>query len=76
MAGYFPILAHIERYECLKKESEVQNLVDMGAYIQVNASSLTGRLGIRVQWYLKKLMRHDLVHVVATDAHARRRDAL
>lgn len=69
MAGYFPILAHIERYECLKKESEVQNLVDMGAYIQVNASSLTGRLGIRVQWYLKKLMRHDLVHVVATDAH-------
>ncbi len=69
MAGYFPILAHIERYECLKKESEVQNLVDMGAYIQVNASSLTGRLGIRVQWYLKKLMRHDLIHVVATDAH-------
>ena len=69
MAGYFPILAHIERYECLKKESEVQNLVDMGAYIQVNASSLTGRLAIRVQWYLKKLMRHDLVHVVATDAH-------
>lgn len=68
-AGYFPILAHIERYECLKKEEEIQNLVDMGAYIQVNASSLTGRLGIKVQWYLKKLMRHGLVHIVATDAH-------
>lgn len=69
MAGYFPILAHIERYECLKKEENVRNLVDMGAYIQVNASSLTGRLGMRTQWYLKKLMRHELVHVVATDAH-------
>ncbi len=69
MAGYEPILAHIERYDCLKKEANVENLVDMGAYIQVNASSISGKMGIRTQWYLKKLMRHELVHVIGTDTH-------
>lgn len=70
IAGYFPILAHIERYECLRKEADIQNLIDMGACIQVNASSLTGRMGTKIKWYLKKLIRHGLVHVVATDAHS------
>ena len=69
MAGYEPILAHIERYECLQKEENIQDLVDMGAYIQVNASSISGKKGIRTQWYLKKLMRHELIHVIGTDTH-------
>ena len=71
-AGYFPILAHMERYECLRKINHVQELVELGAFMQVNASSLEGKMGIRVKWYLKKLIRADLVHVIGTDAHGSR----
>lgn len=68
-AGYYPILAHIERYECLRRISHVQELVEMGAFMQVNASSLEGKMGIGVKWYLKKLIRAGLIHVIGTDAH-------
>ena len=38
-AGYLPILAHIERYECLldeKGEAYLNDLKKAGAYFQVN----------------------------------------
>lgn len=36
-AGYIPIIAHVERYERIRKRTHIEELVDMGAYIQVNA---------------------------------------
>lgn len=68
-AGYIPILAHIERYSCLKKEEQVRQLVDMGAYMQSNTSAIMGKHGIMIKWYLMKLLRNGLVHFIGTDAH-------
>ena len=34
-AGYYPILAHIERYEALRKKERVEELIDLGAYMVV-----------------------------------------
>lgn len=68
-AGYWPILAHIERYEALKNIQNVMELVDMGAYMQVNASVVAGNRGWLLQRYCLKLMKKGLIHVVATDAH-------
>ena len=68
-AGYFPVLAHIERYEALKKMERVEELVELGAYIQVNAGSVTGKAGFWTKHYLLKLIRNNLVHLVGTDAH-------
>lgn len=34
--GYFPIIAHVERYQCLADHVErIKDLTGMGAYIQV-----------------------------------------
>ena len=41
--GYYPIIAHVERYRCLENDVEaVRNLVRQGAVIQVNCRSFMG----------------------------------
>lgn len=70
MAGYRPIVAHAERYNCLVKEPALtEELVDMGCYIQVNASSVTGENGFSAKRYIKKLLKYEMVHFLGTDAH-------
>ncbi|NLK99480.1 MAG: P-loop NTPase [Clostridiales bacterium] len=44
-AGYLPILAHVERYICLEQDiSLVEELVNMGVYIQFNTNSIVGNI--------------------------------
>ena len=70
MKGYIVILAHIERYKCLRESmSDTRHLANMGVKIQVNAGSITGASGWRVKQYIKQLMKEDLVFCVGTDAH-------
>lgn len=79
MSGYRPILAHAERYGCLLKEPYlVEELTDMGFYIQVNAMSVTGENGHAVKKFVKKLLKYELIHFLGTDAHSmgRRRPAM
>ena len=73
--GITPVVAHIERYKCLEKNEErVQEMIDMGCYMQINSSSvLKPRLFGDEQKQLKKRARYflekDLVHFVASDMH-------
>lgn len=67
-AGWTPLIAHVERYGSLD-EDRIRGFIEMGAKIQVNAGSVLGREG---RWQKKlcwSLLRHGLVHVVASDAH-------
>ena len=74
--GYRPILAHTERYNCLLgKEERVDDLIKMGCYIQVNASSIMGGFGLVTKQFTKKLLKQRMVHFVATDAHDRAKRA-
>ena len=68
--GYWPIVAHVERYaQVAAKPERVQELIDMGCRIQVNAGSLTGDWGFGLKRIAARLIRDRLVHFVATDAH-------
>jgi len=68
--GYKPIIAHAERYECLRKTTErIDELTDMGAHIQVNAGSILGEMGLSTKLFCRKLMKMDLIHYIGTDAH-------
>lgn len=69
-AGYVPIIAHVERYECMYDDIDnVREVRNMGAEIQVNASSITGSLGKEIKKYVHKLLKEQLVDYVGTDAH-------
>lgn len=70
LEGYVPILAHAERFQCLyKKVSLIEDIVDMGAYIQVNAGSVTKEAPHKVKGFIKKLIDNDLLHIIGTDTH-------
>ncbi len=69
-AGYQPLVAHVERYPAVRTGIDaVRRLRELGAMIQVNAGSLLGREGLRQQLFCWELAKHDLIHVVASDAH-------
>lgn len=68
--GYRPIVAHVER--CAKVRADlnfIEDLVDMGAYMQVNSESIMGKEGFTIKRFCVKLMRADLLHFVGTDCH-------
>lgn len=70
MSGHAVIVAHIERYNCMRKDiSRVEYLKEMGAYIQVNTGSITGSYGRSVKKFLREILQEGFVHVVGTDAH-------
>ncbi|MEG0239917.1 MAG: CpsB/CapC family capsule biosynthesis tyrosine phosphatase [Anaerorhabdus sp.] len=68
--GYLPILAHPERYYYVQKDMNlVYELVKEGCLMQVNADSILGYNGKDAQKTVFKLIEHNLVHFVASDAH-------
>lgn len=70
MKGYTPLIAHPERCRPLMKEPDkLYDLIEKGAIGQVTATSVVGALGEGLQKKSLKLIEHNLVHVVASDAH-------
>lgn len=68
--GYIPILAHVERYQCMCKDILcVEELKTMGCEIQVNAGSVTGDNGRKVKGFIKRLLKEELVDYIGTDSH-------
>lgn len=68
--GYYPIIAHVERYRAVKGNLDfVEELRDMGAYIQVNTDSIIGKDGFTVKHFCKKLIKAELLDFVGTDGH-------
>lgn len=69
-SGYYPIIAHVERYECLLKKPEyIEEMKELGAFIQVNASGVLGERNRTEKKFIKGLLKKELVNFVATDAH-------
>ena len=68
--GYKPIIAHIERYEATRTSLDfVEELVGMGAYMQINADSIAGKDGFFTRRYCNKVMKSGLLHFVGSDCH-------
>ena len=68
--GYIPILAHVERYQCMVKNIDnVKEMKNMGCNVQVNASSVTGKNGFACKRFVHKILKQGLVDYIGTDAH-------
>lgn len=63
-----PIIAHVERYPYLKKTDYAQ-IRATGALLQVNAGAIAGFEGFGKRRLVKYLLKHQLVDIVASDAH-------
>jgi protein-tyrosine phosphatase len=69
-AGMTPIITHPERNPILRESMQrVVEWAEQGCVVQVTGSSLTGFWGDRARKAALWLMEHEVVHVLATDAH-------
>ena len=73
LQGVTPVLAHPERIEAIQQEPErLARFIERGMLSQVTAGSVVGHFGGRVKGITHGLLRHGLVHVLASDTHAPR----
>lgn len=69
-AGYIPIIAHVERYDAVRQQiNHAMELVKAGAYLQVNAKTLTGGMFDQKTTFWKKLLKEKVLHFIASDCH-------
>ena len=74
-SGYKPVLAHPERNDLLQKSSEhLVTCIRAGAVGQATAASLSGEFGRGPAQTLRRLLAEGLISLVASDAHAFRRE--
>jgi protein-tyrosine phosphatase len=70
LAGFTPIMAHVERYRYV--QSSIERLAEWserGVILQVNASSLRGDFGPRPREAAEAIVRRAWPAVLASDAH-------
>lgn len=66
--GYIPILAHIERYPFFVDNSQLLvDLIEVGVLTQVNAKTFLDKQHHK---WLKAAVKHNLVHLIASDTHS------
>jgi protein-tyrosine phosphatase len=69
--GFRVLIAHPERAQAIQHNPDrLRDLVGRGALVQSNASSLVGDHGRLVAQTAEILLRNELVHVLASDAHS------
>ena len=69
--GIIPVITHPERnVDVLQKPQRYQEMIMMGCLGQVTALSLTGWFGHEVKRFSENLLKHRLIHVIASDAHS------
>ena len=66
--GYYPILAHPERYVYMG-ESDYQQLKDMGVKFQFNLPSIAGMYGNRIKKKAMLLLKEKAITHIGTDIH-------
>jgi protein-tyrosine phosphatase len=66
-----PIITHPERnLEIGQNPRRYSEMIKMGCLGQVTAMSLTGGFGLEVKRVAENLLRHNLIHFIASDAHS------
>lgn len=69
-AGFEPVIAHVERCPAVVEKKElVEELIELGAWIQVDAGAILGEDGWRLKTISRKLLKEELVHFIGSDAH-------
>ena len=71
-AGFFPLIAHVERYKALRKKGRLKELKERyGVFAQMNSSTVLAseKVGMFGDHWPKQMLDLGLIDVVASDAH-------
>lgn len=69
--GKYPVIAHPERQVQIQDNPRIlEGVVSRGVLVQITAGSLTRKFGSRVRKCAETLLKDQLAHVIASDAHS------
>jgi len=69
-ARYWPIIAHVERYQCLvKRIDRIEEMIRAKALLQMNISSVEGGFLNESKRWCRKLIKEGYITFFGTDAH-------
>jgi protein-tyrosine phosphatase len=69
--GMIPIISHPERNRQMMRKIEIlREMVAGGALSQITAMSITGKFGRQVKKAAEKMIKENLVQVIASDSHS------
>ena len=70
-AGYMPVVAHVERYECVTASVKraLQLKDELGVFYQMNCSTVLEQQGIFGNRFARKILKARGIDAIATDAH-------
>ena len=70
LRGFWPILAHVERYGQLMSHPDILiSWAKKGILLQCNIGSFTGYFGQYLQCHVENLYQNHLVHFLGSDGH-------
>ncbi len=69
LEGYVPILAHSERYICLREQGRIDDLKAQGAYIQLNFRRIGGKWYENTTRWCRRMLQAGKVDFLGTDMH-------
>ena len=70
VAGYIPVISHPERNAAFaERPSLLYDLIKMGSFAQVTAMSIVGEFGPQTKKTAEVFLKHNLVQIIASDAH-------
>ncbi len=69
MAGYRMVVAHVERYFCLRESGRLENLIQAGAVLQMNYKSLEGGMFSADSRWCRRQVLDGRIHLLGTDMH-------
>ncbi|MGA1844485.1 MAG: tyrosine-protein phosphatase [bacterium] len=71
LQGITPIFTHPERNNAIQGDLNIiLHLIEQGALTQITADSLTGEFGPVAYKTTVKMLKHNLAHIIASDAHS------
>ena len=69
MTSYFPVLAHVERYGCLREEGRIEELRALGVMLQMNYAHIAGKWYDADTKWCRKILKENYIDVLGTDMH-------
>lgn len=69
--GYYPILSHVENYQCLSGNYEgIAKLINLGVYMQLNIKSLLGNPFDSSVRHARRLLNYEMIHFIGTGSRS------
>ena len=69
ISGYVPVIAHAERYPCLREAGRVEELRRQGILLQLNYRSVGGSWHDRTTRWCRKMLKEKKADLLGTDMH-------